>query len=74
VAPNLLLLQNALDQTQGSGGGKAECWQTLVRDRLMALDMAAIRNDVGPFLEPPQDAALLTHDGLLGLLQDQALR
>jgi hypothetical protein len=41
---------------------------TLVRDRLEALDPAAIQEDVRPFLERPQDANLLTREGLLSLL------
>lgn len=69
VAPNLLLLQNALDQTHGAGRADARAWRVLVRERLAGADLRAIGADVRPFLERPQDAALLTRDNLLGLLE-----
>lgn len=68
VEPNLPFLQNALDQTQGTGRSDAQAWRTLVRDRLGSVDTDAIGDDVRPFLERPQDAALLTRDNLMGLL------
>ena len=69
VEPNLQLLQNALDQTQGPGTCDAQRWRGLVRDRLEAFDMAAIRDDVRAFLERPRDAELLTRENLAGLLR-----
>ena len=68
VAPNLPLLQNALDQTQGAGRHDARSWGMLVRERLGRIDMSAIAEDVRPFLERPEDAALLTRENLMGLL------
>jgi hypothetical protein len=68
VAPNLALLQNALDQTRGVGTCDAQSWGALVRERLASCNLAAIRDDVRPFLERPQDADLLTQDNLLALL------
>ena len=73
VAPNLPLLQNALDQTQGTGLHDARSWRELVRERLAVLDMRAVRDDVAPFLERPQDASLLTRDNLDGLLRGCSL-
>lgn len=73
VAPNLLLLQNALDQTRGAGRTDALAWRSLVRDRLERSDIGAILADVGPFLERPQDAALLTRENLLGLLESATM-
>jgi hypothetical protein len=70
VTPNLPLLQNALDQTSGGGKYDAQSWRVLVRDRLESFDMKAICDDVSPFLERPQDAALLTRGNLLGLLRE----
>ena len=48
--------------------GKPE-WRALVRERLATLDVKAIRADVGPFLERPGDANLLTRENLQGLVQ-----
>jgi hypothetical protein len=70
VVPNLSLLQNALDQTQGAGRHNALSWRERVRERLASLDLQAVRDDVMPFLERPQDAALLTRENLEGLLQE----
>lgn len=69
VAPNMALLQNALDQTQGSDRTDARRWMQAVANRLLETDVKALGDDVGPFLERPQDAALITRENLLGLLQ-----
>jgi len=68
VVPNLPLLQEALNQTREADRLTATSWKELVRERLSALNLKAIRDDVSPFLERPQDAALLTRDNLDGLL------
>jgi len=68
IEPNRPLLQNALDQTEGAGKYDAINWKSLVADRLEQLDIATIVNDVRPFLERPQDAAMLTADGLRSVL------
>jgi|LakMenE18May11ns_1017448.scaffolds.fasta_scaffold9852265_2 predicted nucleotidyltransferase component of viral defense system len=68
VTPNLPLLQAALNQTQGSDRLDALAWKELVQARLTALDMRTISEDVGPFLERPQDAALLTRENLSVML------
>jgi hypothetical protein len=39
-----------------------------VQARLTALNLRAVSEDVSPFLERPQDAALLTRDNLAALL------
>lgn len=54
VTPNLALLQNALDQTQGADRVDARRWREEVMDRLAAIDIKALLEDVGPFLERPQ--------------------
>ena len=70
VAPNVPLLQHALDQTQGVGTLDARSWRGLVHTRLESLDMDAVAEDVRPFLEQPQDAGLLTRENLVGLLRE----
>jgi len=70
VLPNLSLLQNALDQTQGKGRYSAPSWRELVRERMAALDMDAVCHEVSPFLERPQDAGLLSRENLEGLLRE----
>jgi predicted nucleotidyltransferase component of viral defense system len=69
VAPNLALLGNALDQTQGAGRCDPQNWRSLVRDRLAALDVDAVVRDVRPFLERSHDADMLTRENLAGLLE-----
>lgn len=70
VAPNLALLENALAQTQGGDRPAARDWMQTVRNRLLKIDVEALADDVGPFLERPQDAALITRENLLALLPD----
>jgi len=69
-APNLELLNAALAQTGWKGPVlTAANWRDQLRQRMKALEWEKARADVGPFLERPQDAALLTRDNLLGLLR-----
>ena len=68
IEANVKLLQEALNQTYGAGKRDARAWRDLVEDRLASLDMKAVATDVQPFLERPQDAALLSRDNLSGML------
>ncbi len=72
VLPNVPFLQAALDQTRGPGRYDAGSWRDLVSQRVQALDLKAIRHDVSPFLERPEDARFLTRENLQGLLRDAA--
>lgn len=58
--PNPLLLQNALDQTQGMGTFRAADWRDMLLEKVRGLDFSKLGKDVEPFLERPQDAHLLT--------------
>jgi chemotaxis regulatin CheY-phosphate phosphatase CheZ len=60
---------NALNQTQGADRVDARRWREEVSDRLAATDIKALLEDVGPFLERPQDATMITRENLLGLLR-----
>ncbi len=58
---NLVMLNNALDQTGWSGEPiTIENWRQLIWGRLQELDWEAAIRDVRPFLMQPDDAALLT--------------
>jgi len=69
VTPNLVLLQNALDQTEGKGAVDGSRWTRSLLDRLKSLDMSALAADVQPFLERPADVQYLTAEHLRTLLQ-----
>lgn len=61
TSPNILLLRNALIQTQWSGGQvTVETWKSVIELRLRELDFAEIVTDVAPFLESPKERTLLT--------------
>lgn len=68
IAPNLVLLQNALDQTQGKSAFSAAGWPDHLKYRLAELDLAKIRDEIEPFLEREGDAELITKENILGLL------
>jgi hypothetical protein len=58
--PNLILLNNALAQTNWSGEKLTEAnWRNLVGQRLRRLDWSHILADVRPFVEPGFDLGLL---------------
>jgi predicted nucleotidyltransferase component of viral defense system len=69
-APNLTLLNNALQQT----GWDLEPltrdnWRRIVRDRLEAVDWEQVVADVRPFLEPAADPGMLQLENLMRVLQ-----
>ncbi len=70
VEPNLILLQNALKQTQGeSGYDAATNWQLRLRHRIEALDDHKLIAEIQPFLEHPEEARLLRNEHILSILQ-----
>ena len=68
-APNLVVLNAALVQTEWSGPPLTEAtWQDAVRDRLRSVRWDALAADAGPLLESPKDRALLTRETVTRLL------
>jgi predicted nucleotidyltransferase component of viral defense system len=69
-APNLILLNNALRQTDWTGPLlTAEAWRRQVRERLDSVDWEKIVADVRPFLESPAEVDLLTPETVSRLLR-----
>lgn len=67
--PNLELLQNALEQTGWAGPEPtAESWRRVLRGHLESIDWSRIAADLEPFLETPKEIELVTHSGVLALL------
>jgi hypothetical protein len=68
-APNLVMLNNALQQSDWSGDLLTpENWRQAVRSRLQTLRWDQLQNDVGPFLERSAEIQLITLNNLLSLL------
>ena len=67
-APNLVLLQNALDQTEGKGAFESGNWKDIVRNKIGKLNIDHVRQDVLPFLEEQKEADLITRENLESLL------
>jgi hypothetical protein len=68
-APNLTLLNNALQQTGWQGTHLTDGnWRGVVRERLQVLDWRQVIDDVRPFLEPSTDPNLLTRENLMQVL------
>jgi hypothetical protein len=69
-APNLILLNNALQQTGWAGAPlTAHNWRATVRNRLQTLAWDRVLTDVRPFLEPSADPGLLTFENVSNLLE-----
>ncbi len=68
VEPNLTLLQNALDQTEGVGVLDATRWTHQLLERLETLDVSQLADDVRPFLERRRDADAITVENLRSVL------
>jgi len=67
--PNLILLNNALEQTGWSGVRLTpDTWRKTTKEHLSELAWEHILADVRPFVERETDLSLLTHDNILELL------
>lgn len=69
VEPNLVQLQNALDQTAQRSATQAGNWREALLGQVVTMDCAALVDDVQPFLERPDEAALLIADNLAAVLR-----
>ena len=67
--PNLVLLQNALDQTEGTGAFESGKWKDLVRDKISKLNINQVKQDVRPFLEEQREADLITKENIESLVR-----
>jgi predicted nucleotidyltransferase component of viral defense system len=68
--PNLVLLQNALDQTGWNGSVPEEStWRDILFQRLGKIDWQRIVADVKPFLERATDIELLTRENFDKLIK-----
>lgn len=68
VIPNLILLQNALDQTE-KDPWQAGQWKKILLNKLSTTDFKTVAKDVEPFLEHPKEAELLTQEHLIQCLK-----
>lgn len=72
--PNLVLLNNALDQTGWQGAEMTKgAWREAIRQKIKAMDWERVLDDVAPFLENEAELDLLTRENLLGLLGKNAV-
>ena len=68
-APNVTLLNNALQQTGWTGAALTEHnWRETVRRRLQTLAWEQVVSDVRPFLEPSANLDLLTLENVMRVL------
>lgn len=68
-SPNLILLSNALEQTNWDGDILTEVnWKDQILQRLKTLSWSEIVNDVRPFVEPNFDLNLLTYDNFVMII------
>ena len=68
--PNLVLLNNALNQTAWTGPTiNADNWREIVHSRIEAMSFEQALEDVLPFLEPREDIGVLTKNNLMRLLK-----
>lgn len=68
-APNLVLLNNALRQTEWNGPAlDEETWRSQLAARIHELDWERVALDVRPFLEDAREVGLMTRENVLALL------
>jgi len=70
VEPNLVLLQNALDQTEGVGSVEGKRWAHHLLERIETLRPSTLATDVRPFLERPRDADAISVENLQSVLRE----
>jgi predicted nucleotidyltransferase component of viral defense system len=71
-APNLMLLNHALQQTGWPGSKLTEDnWREVLRHRLQTLTWDRVVADVRPFLESETDVSLLTRENVMRVLDEK---
>jgi hypothetical protein len=69
-APNLTMLNNALQQTGWEGPTLTDSgWRTAVRDRLQDASWGRVVEGVRPFLEPSVDVSLMGYENVMQVLE-----
>lgn len=69
--PNLMLLNNALQQTGWAGKPlKEDNWRAVLRKRLQVISWERVGDDVRPFLEQGADPNLVMRENIMSLLKD----
>jgi len=72
IEPNITLLQSALAQTGWKGPQvTADNWRQVIGQKVASLDFSRVTEDVTPFLERPNDRALLTRETVLAALEQR---
>ncbi len=69
VEPNLPLLRNALNQTQGNDVLPTGEWRQLLLDRLDTLSVEDLLRDVQPFLERPEEKSLFNKETIAAAIR-----
>ena len=69
IEPNIVLLENALDQTTGSGKANASKWKDELLKIVESIDTGKMAKDIRPFLEYRNDADMLTISGIKTILR-----
>lgn len=68
--PNLVLLNNALEQTEWKGKELSKnTWKKVIQQKVEAMSWERVFDDVAPFLEKEADLKLLSRENLLSLLK-----
>jgi len=69
--PNLMLLNNALQQTGWAGKPlKEDNWRAVLRKRLQVISWERVGDDVRPFLEQGADPNLVMRENIMSQLKD----
>lgn len=72
-SPNLVLLNNALQQTKWKGSVLTQSnWRKVVWDQLQRADWRAVIEDVRPFIERASEAEMLSKENLKQLLDKKS--
>lgn len=69
VQPNLVFLENALEQIPSHWCQDVSQWRSAVIDKSAALDWKRVRTDVRSFLENPHEETLLTHATIIDMFR-----
>ena len=70
VEPNIVLLTNALIQSQGEAAWDGSLWRRKLAERFGQLDLDAVRQDIAPFLERKEELALFETETLQAMIAE----
>ncbi len=67
--PNLIMLTNAVVQTEGPEAWNGEEWRARLQEKILKLDLEAVKVDMAPFISRREELDIFSKEALISLIK-----